>query len=313
MNKNSIQELMTCKYDGCNKIFKDPVELECKITICMEHIDENLSTMDCKFCNKTHSIDNIHENTTMKGLLAINAHLNDEQLVFLNEFKKSIEEMESARSELKNLSNKPDDYLNSIIDSLKEEIKVHYDEVISRSARFYKKYLDELDLLQKKFQKDLKKRIKSLNIEKTLENESSVCSKYDELFRNKFNKEKVNSSIEEIKESTKNLRKHLNLYESVILMNKKITFQAKNFDRENFGKIDIQDDQEKVEESDELIENDNMQSMASFESVISNNDSLNSGYIFNIQNMIKTSYILKIIFIYRNFCQKKIMRIAKFR
>ena len=40
--KSSIHDLFICKYDGCNKYFKEPIILECGRSVCKEHLEDIL-------------------------------------------------------------------------------------------------------------------------------------------------------------------------------------------------------------------------------------------------------------------------------
>jgi hypothetical protein len=251
MSSYSIQELMTCKYEGCNKIFKNPIELECNNTICKEHIEKILNesetkNMNCKLCNKNHTILIYHANTTMEKLLKMNAHLNNEQKLFHNEFKTCIKEMDIAYIKVKSLLDKPRDYLINQINLIKTNIELQNNKFINYSNKISTEYLRILDSFQKECEVKLKERVCVHTVEKDICYEDYEEA-YEDSIRIKFDKEIMKETIDRIKKSTENYNEQFKRLTMLVFMNKKIKFEPKKIDNDLFGKLEIKIDKVKEE------------------------------------------------------------------
>lgn len=155
---NRWKSNLTCH--SCSKIFKDPVELPCKHSICQEHFSEKKHIKDkkikCGACKEYFEIKEFRIVKLIKNLLDIQIYLNDDEFKLKNQIIDSFENCNKVHDEFKH--NKNSFYVDfhshfqeikRQIDfqgaKLKEKIDEATLELIKKAEQFEYSYLQDLN------------------------------------------------------------------------------------------------------------------------------------------------------------------------
>ena len=242
---NSINNFLTCKYNGCKKYFASPVKLPCEKSVCKEHIEklkiENLTKFKCQFCQSEHDIpsDGFKLNQDIINVLEMNLHLTPSQ----RKLNDSINQLSGIVKNMKDLSK--DTFIHDYLSGIKREIKKHRDHLKNQINDITNEFLKEVEKFEHECSKDkektnmneslsdIKKEVKRLDIDlinykKEIRNPNLDDEKCDKLTKN------IELEVFQNDQSANKVRDQL-------MNNKSITFEKKPFKFEPslFGSINL--------------------------------------------------------------------------
>jgi hypothetical protein len=172
---NKLKSSLTCSY--CSKIFKNPVELPCKHSVCKEHLIEKdvqkLNKIKCVECNQEFQVkDNEFKSVeVLKKLFDDQLYLSDEEISLKQKIEDSIrnyyqlyEEYLLGKTSLDLNCHNHFQELRFQIDEHREELKAKIDEValemIDKTKQLEAKYLTSLNAISVETNKTLEIEIK---------------------------------------------------------------------------------------------------------------------------------------------------------
>ena len=91
----SKKSQVACSY--CSKIYKDPIDLPCGDSICLEHLSEKdvlkVNKIKCKKCNKEFGVKNnaFKSNNELNQLLESQSYFSEEEIVLKQVLEESIQ------------------------------------------------------------------------------------------------------------------------------------------------------------------------------------------------------------------------------
>ena len=146
MSKNSSSSFI-CKYENCNKYFKEPIMLPCGRSICQEHVtnlinkakaNENSNTINdtffkCNLCQNDHLlVHEYHLNVNLKEVMDQDFHLianvNDKHA----DMRKLLLNFQSTLDELVKIQDDPESYLNEFMSEQKQKVELQRQELKSQ-------------------------------------------------------------------------------------------------------------------------------------------------------------------------------------
>jgi WD40 repeat protein len=152
--KSSIQDLFICKYEGCNKYYKEPIILECGRSICKEHLEDVLKGKkhasaeyyECKMCAKRHDIPKYGFifNNDINDVIETNGHLNEKE----KELKTNIHYLEENVNKFNGIEQDPDGYLNDFINNLRTKINLQQTSLKNQIDEIHFEMIEEIDKLE---------------------------------------------------------------------------------------------------------------------------------------------------------------------
>ena len=234
------QTSFICKYDNCNKYFKEPVILTCGFSICREHIDDlvknNIQNFKCNSCQHDHSsTQNYILNMTLKHLITEeNSHLKGNLL----EMRKLLDSFEQTLNEIDKIQQDPANYLYEYVNEQKRKIELQREELklqIDKNAEDLIKKIDELN-------SQFSAKLDNIDLEeykKTAENYEENHMRNPNLHKNDFNE--LISKLENI---NKQAESNLNNIKRKLRNEKTVEFEpnSKKFKTSNFGSLAIRPD-----------------------------------------------------------------------
>ena len=153
------QTSFICKYDNCNKYFKEPVILTCGFSICREHIDDlvknNIQNFKCNSCQQDHSsTQNYILNMTLKHLITEeNSHLKGNLL----EMRKLLDSFEQTLNEIDKIQQDPANYLYEYVNEQKRKIELQREELKLQIDKISDQLIKKIDDLNAQFSTNLDK------------------------------------------------------------------------------------------------------------------------------------------------------------
>jgi hypothetical protein len=181
----SQKSKLTCSY--CSKIYKDPIELPCDDSICLEHLSEKEvcknNRIKCKKCNEEFGVKNneFKSNQTLKKLVEDQTHLSDEEISMKQKLEDSVQKFFEFYDEFVQNKNKIDsdvyDHFQEIrfqVDEQREELKKRIDDIALE-------LIYQIKECEESFLENLKESFSSFDDSKSLANELKVI---EETFRN---------------------------------------------------------------------------------------------------------------------------------
>jgi WD40 repeat protein len=152
--KSSIHDLFICKYDGCNKYFKEPIILECGRSVCKEHLEDILKGKkhasaeyyECKMCGKRHDIPNYGFifNTDLNDIIKVNGHLNERQ----KEIKSKIDYLEENLNKFDGIKQDPNGYFDDFIKNLRTKIDLQQKSLKDQIDEMHFEMIEQIDKLE---------------------------------------------------------------------------------------------------------------------------------------------------------------------
>jgi hypothetical protein len=197
-----LKHILTCS--NCSKIFRDPIELPCKHSICQEHLTEkkflNQNKIRCSKCKQDFEVkgSDFKSIELVKKMLENKIYFNEEEIFLKHKIEESIKHFYEMQDKFTLNRNQLD------LDSHN-----HFQEI-----RF------QLDMHREK----LKEKIDDIYmemIEKTKEMEASYLKSFDEKFSLSFKAFDFKSLDEDLKAFEEKLRDPQLLIESIREMNLK--------------------------------------------------------------------------------------------
>jgi hypothetical protein len=217
---NKYKSSLTCSY--CSKIFKNPVELPCKHSICKEHlIEKNVQKQNkikCVECKQEFQVkDNEFKSVEVfKKLFDDQLYLSDEEISLKQKIEDSIrnyfqlnEEFLLKKTSLDLNCHNHFQELRFQIDEHREELKAKIDEValemIDKTKQFEAKYLTSLNAISVETNKTLEKEIKET--EEAFRNPTLLIESIREMQRNQENAvEMIKIKLDELRQANDHLK-----------------------------------------------------------------------------------------------------------
>jgi hypothetical protein len=227
------KSMCTCSF--CSKIFKDPIILPCKDSICVEHLSDRdivkQKKIKCFQCQKEHQVKktNFKSSNTLNMLIKSQCYLNDEEISLKLELEASIgkffdfyEKFPQKRTQLESEVFDHFDVVRTKINEQREELKKQIDALAL-------KMINQTEKCQEIYLNDLKDKFySSFDDSKSLANE---LNHIEETFRN------PNLLIETIKDMQRKQNESLNGIQFILSeMNQvKSNLMATNFFKPNLS------------------------------------------------------------------------------
>jgi hypothetical protein len=243
---NSINNFLTCKYNGCNKYFMSPVKLPCDKSVCKEHVEklrtENFSKIKCQFCQSEHDIpsDGFKLNQDIINVLEMNLHLSPSQ----RKLNDSIHHLNGVVKSMKDVSK--DTFIHDYLFNIRKEIKKHRDDLKTQINDVTNDFLKKVDEFENKCKKNKDKMnsnelLNSIKKEaKRLDNE--LASYIGEIRNPGLDDEKCIKLIESIKSEVSRNNQNAAKVRNELMDNKSISFEKNSFkfDSNLFGSINFE-------------------------------------------------------------------------
>ena len=124
-----------CKYENCNKFFKEPIILPCGYSICQHHINDLMNEnkkhdisvkfiderFKCNLCKKCHLIiADYNINISLKEIVDKNYHLNENYV----EMRTMLQDFEQTLEQIANIQNNPNGFINGYITEIKDKVQM---------------------------------------------------------------------------------------------------------------------------------------------------------------------------------------------
>ena len=124
---------LVCKYEGCNLIYQNPVDLPCGRSLCRQHLDNFDDKFECYFCGKEHQIpeDGFLINKTMNEM--IDNHFDLDPL--RKRVKESFENLNESFKDYQDINS--DSYIHSYFFEIRNKVDLHREELIAIIMRSY--------------------------------------------------------------------------------------------------------------------------------------------------------------------------------
>jgi hypothetical protein len=208
----SQKSQLTCSY--CSRIFKDPIDLPCGDSICLEHLLERdvrkQNKIKCKKCKKEFQVNpnEFKSNEALKKLVESQSHLSEDEISLKLELEESIKKFFEFYDEFSPKRTQLELDIFNHFQELRFQIDEHREELKKRIDDIALAIIDQTKIYEETFSKSLKEKFSSFDDSQSLENE---MNQIEELFRNP---NLVIKSIKEMQrkqeESLKDIQLNLN-------------------------------------------------------------------------------------------------------
>jgi WD40 repeat protein len=165
-----VKNLLICKYENCNKYFKDPVMLSCGKSVCKIHIEDLLrndniekKTFKCKMCKGQHLVEEeaFILNNDLKDFLEEGDHLPEKQ----KNIKELYDEFEETLNKLQKILKDPANYLHEYISDIKREVDLQREVLKSKIDEIALDIISKIDELNEESKVDIKE-IENIDLSK---------------------------------------------------------------------------------------------------------------------------------------------------
>ena len=180
----SQKSVLTCSY--CSRIFKDPIQLPCGDSICLEHLsDRNVckeNKIECKKCSEEFGVksNDFKSNEDLKKLIEDQTHLSEGEINLKQELEVSVRKFFLLYDEFAQNKNKIEsdvfDHFQEMrfqVDEQREELKNKIDEIALE-------LIDKIKKCEESLSKNLKENFSSFDETKSFEDE---LNQIEETFR----------------------------------------------------------------------------------------------------------------------------------
>lgn len=220
----NINKTLTCKY--CNKIFKDPIALNCcGKTICKKDIDELLSNANnkCPFCDHDIQNQSFNINEILQALIEDNElpkfKINSEHESIFKNFKEKIDSLKAMHKDPENTIYNKFSELRRLVDLDRENAKQEID-------RLADKIINELNAFESQFKLECKSKSNLDYYESVIENMSTKLNEYEKCLNTVgCSDEHRNEFSKEISKTIDVLENELNAYENKLFKYQTIEYK----------------------------------------------------------------------------------------
>jgi hypothetical protein len=196
---------LTCSY--CSRIYKDPIVLPCKDSICREHLSERdvvkQNKIKCKKCNADFGVNKneFKSNETLKNSIGNQSHLSSEEKSLKHELEESMKKFFKFYDEFNQNRTKLDMDVCEHFHEMRFKIDEHRERLKEKIDDIALAMIDETKKYEAMYLKNLKEYFSLFNTTKSLENE---MTKLEDTFRD------PNLLIETIREMQQKQEESLN-------------------------------------------------------------------------------------------------------
>ena len=175
MNETSTSSIYVCGLKDCKLFLDQPINLPCGFMICQKHINNEIKSFKCEFCNEEHTIpeNGFYINKKLADFIQSKLHLTGQHKEASDMFdrldelisrKDTIDPTEYVYDYFKNLRNRVDLHREVMIN----EINIKSDEFINKLKELEKEFQSNCNKMQFKSNLDELKQIKLPDIDKHL-------------------------------------------------------------------------------------------------------------------------------------------------
>jgi hypothetical protein len=196
---------VTCSY--CSRIFKNPIVLPCRDSMCREHLSDRdvvkQNKIRCNKCNAEFGVKNseFKSNVELKNSIESHLYLSEDEMSLKQQLEESFKQFFEFCDKFKQNKSKLESDVFDHFQELRFQIDEHREELKKRIDDIALAMIDETKKCQEKYLQDLKERFSSFDESQSLENQ---LHELEETFRN------PNLLIETIKEMQQTQKESLN-------------------------------------------------------------------------------------------------------
>jgi hypothetical protein len=210
-----------CDFTNCNKYLKEPVTLPCGDMICKEHVDSEASYFKCPICGDEFEVpeNGFRINKKVNELLMKNSHLGGLHKQIKDAFdimEKAIEDFQKS-----NLAH-PDLFIWDYFSTIRNEIDSHRQHMIESIEKRSEEILNKLIELEHECYK------KQSKLEKLSFKKEEMVEMSERLRQSVLDDQELVTLGDKIRSSIDEIRQKSHSYQNVLLVNKTVSFVAKD-------------------------------------------------------------------------------------
>ena len=239
---DSIKKSITCEF--CHNLFIDPIILPCSKTICLSHIEEDLSkdtsfpnTIKCQFCKEFHIIseNTLKVNSLVRDIIQSNGHLNQQEknlkiksLLFNDEMNNLFEQCNQI------IGVDLEAFLLDYFINVRNQIESQRSVLIKNINNIANKFIDQVNEIEVKQKKVLNKMKQEHKLNKKIASLKKYRNDLDKEFHRPYLRENHIEFINEVtKTNINSFKEKINEMEAFMLEIKNFSFEP--CENVNFG------------------------------------------------------------------------------